>query len=61
MPDFQYEAQGARLTGLATNLHAKATMPLKVTFEFPNAKGEVVTTQAVDLPVLRPRRITNSS
>lgn len=52
--NFQPEDSAATLSGLATNLKSKASTPGKVTFEFVNAKGELVTAQPVDLPVLQP-------
>src|SRR5438309_7634543 len=42
---FSPDEQGAKLDGLFTNLKTKASLPAGVTFEFLNAKGDVVATQ----------------
>jgi tetratricopeptide (TPR) repeat protein len=47
---FQPEDQSASISGLFTNFHAKPNAPLKLTFEFLDAKGAVVATQSVDVP-----------
>jgi tetratricopeptide (TPR) repeat protein len=47
---FAPDEKGAKLDGLFTNLKAKPSAPMAVTFEFLNGKGEVVATQPQDVP-----------
>src|SRR5438445_9869776 len=49
---FSPDEQGAKLDGLFTNLKTKASLPAGVTFEFLNAKGDVVATQKQDVPAI---------
>jgi Tetratricopeptide repeat len=49
---FQPQDQGASLSGLLTNLRGKPNTPFKVTFEFLNARGDVVATQSLDVPAI---------
>jgi len=49
---FSPDEQGAKLDGLFTNLKTKASLPAAVTFEFLNAKGDVVATQKQDVPAI---------
>jgi len=49
---FQPSDQGASLSGLLTNLHSKPNTPFKLTFEFLNARGDVIATQTVDVPTI---------
>lgn len=44
--------QSAELKGLVTNLRATPSKPFKLVFEFLNAKGEVLATQATDIPAI---------
>jgi tetratricopeptide (TPR) repeat protein len=46
--------KGATLEGHMTNFRPKASPPVKLTFDFLDAKGNVVTTQAQDVPALDP-------
>jgi tetratricopeptide (TPR) repeat protein len=49
---FTPDEQGAKLAGLFTNLKAKASPPEAVTFEFLNAKGDVVASQKQEVPAI---------
>src|SRR5207247_1017771 len=49
---FTSDEQGAKLGGLFTNLKAKPSAPAAVTFEFLNAKGDVIASQKQDVPVI---------
>lgn len=49
---FQPSDQGASLSGLYTNFHAAPSAPLKLTFEFVDAKGTVVATSVQDVPAV---------
>jgi hypothetical protein len=42
------------LDGRMTNFRPKASAPLKITFDFLDAKGNVVATQSQDVPALDP-------
>ena len=44
--------QGATITGIVTNYHGKASVPLKLVFEFVNKTGTVVTTTTADIPAI---------
>ena len=44
--------QGAVLEGLFTNFHAKPSPPIKLTFEFVDSKGNVVTTLPQAVPAV---------
>jgi tetratricopeptide (TPR) repeat protein len=44
--------QGATISGVVTNYHAKASAPLKLVFEFLNKTGTVVTTVTADVPAI---------
>ena len=46
--------KGATLAGQMTNFRPKPSLPLKVTFDFLDAKGNVVVTQTQDVPALEP-------
>jgi tetratricopeptide (TPR) repeat protein len=46
--------KGATLDGQMSNFRAKASAPLKITFDFLDAKGNVVATQSQDVPALEP-------
>src|SRR2546429_9603301 len=46
--------KGATLDGQMTNFRPKASAPLKITFDFLDAKGNVVATQTQDVPALQP-------
>ena len=46
--------KGATLDGQMTNFRPKASPPLKITFDFLDAKGNVVATQPQDIPALEP-------
>jgi tetratricopeptide (TPR) repeat protein len=49
---FSPEDQSATINGLVTNFHAKPSAPLKLTFDFLDAKGEPVASQTVDVPAI---------
>ena len=49
---FTSDEQGAKLGGLFTNLKAKPSAPAAVTFEFLNAKGDVIASQKQDVPTI---------
>ena len=51
---FSPTEKGATLDGQMTNFRAKASPPLKIGFEFLDAKGNVVATQSQDVPTLDP-------
>jgi len=51
---FSTTEKGASLEGRMTNVRAKASVPLKITFDFLDAKGNVVATQSQDVPTLDP-------
>jgi len=51
---FQADSGGAALSGVATNLKGTATGPLHLTFEFLDAHGAVVSTQATQVPPVAP-------
>ena len=51
---FQPDAQGATLSGVAANLKGTATAPLKLTYEFLDAAGAVVATQTTQLAAIPP-------
>lgn len=44
--------QGATISGIVTNYHGKASVPLKLVFEFVNKTGTVVTTTTADIPAI---------
>ena len=44
--------QGATISGIVTNYHAKASVPLKLVFEFLNKSGTVVTTATAAIPAI---------
>jgi hypothetical protein len=44
--------QGATISGIVTNYHAKTSVPLKLVFEFLNKTGTVVTTVTSDIPAI---------
>jgi tetratricopeptide (TPR) repeat protein len=44
--------QGATISGVVTNYHAKPSVPLKLVFEFLNKAGTVVTTTTADVPAI---------
>lgn len=44
--------QGATISGVVTNYHAKASAPFKLVFEFMNKTGTVVTTATADIPAI---------
>jgi tetratricopeptide (TPR) repeat protein len=46
--------KGTTLDGLMTNFRPKASGPLKISFDFLDAKGNVVATQLQDIPALGP-------
>jgi tetratricopeptide (TPR) repeat protein len=46
--------KGASLDGQMTNVRPKASPPVKITFDFLDAKGNVVATQSQDVPALEP-------
>jgi hypothetical protein len=46
---FLSDAAGATLSGVAANLKGTASAPLKLTYDFLDAKGAVVTTQTTQL------------
>jgi tetratricopeptide (TPR) repeat protein len=43
---------GAKISGVVTNYHTKASVPLKLVFEFLNKAGTVVTTATADVPAI---------
>ncbi|MFN2571916.1 MAG: tetratricopeptide repeat protein [Gemmatimonadales bacterium] len=47
---------GRVLKGLVTNLRSSPTPPLKLMFEFLNAKGEVVASQTAEVPTVAPEQ-----
>jgi len=49
---FTLTDQGATISGLVTNYHPKASVPLKVVFEFLNKTGAVVGTATADVPAI---------
>jgi len=49
---FTTNEQGAGVEGLFSNFHAKASPPLKLTFEFVDGKGNVVATVLQDVPAV---------
>jgi tetratricopeptide (TPR) repeat protein len=53
--DFSPADQNAEVKGIVTNLRSTPSRPFKLVFEFLNAKGEVVATQATDVPVIPPQ------
>jgi tetratricopeptide (TPR) repeat protein len=44
--------QGATISGVVTNYHAKPSVPLTLVFEFLNKTGTVVTTTTADVPAI---------
>jgi tetratricopeptide (TPR) repeat protein len=53
---FDTDSAGATLKAVVTNLRTTPTPPFKLVFEFLNIKGEVVTTQTVDVPPIAPEQ-----
>jgi hypothetical protein len=51
---FLYDSAGATLSGVAANLKATASAPLHLTFDFLDAHGAVVTTQASQVAPVQP-------
>ena len=51
---FNPTEKGATLDGQMTNFRTKASPPLKIMFDFLDAKGNVVATQSQDVPALEP-------
>ena len=51
---FSVTEKGVSLDGQMTNFRPKASAPLKITFDFLDAKGNVVATQSQDVPTLDP-------
>ena len=51
---FTATEKAATLAGQMTNFRAKASVPLKISVEFLDAKGNVLATQPQDVPVLDP-------
>jgi tetratricopeptide (TPR) repeat protein len=49
---FAPDSQSAAINGLITNFHTKASVPLKLTFDFLDAKGAPVSSQTVDVPAV---------
>jgi len=50
--EFGPQEQSAELKGIATNLRSRPNTPFKLVFDFLNTKGEVVATQAADIPAI---------
>lgn len=46
--------QGATISGVVTNYHTHASVPVKVVFEFLNKTGTVVSTASADIPAVDP-------
>jgi tetratricopeptide (TPR) repeat protein len=46
--------QGATLSGVVTNYHPHASVPVKIVFEFLNKTGTVVSTTSTDIPAVDP-------
>ena len=51
---FDTDEQGATLKGVVANLRTTPAPLFKLVFEFVNLKGDVVTTQSVDVPAIAP-------
>jgi Tfp pilus assembly protein PilF len=49
---FAPDEQNATVTGLITNFHTKPSAPIKLTFDFLDAKGAVVASQTVEVPAI---------
>jgi tetratricopeptide (TPR) repeat protein len=46
--------QGATISGVVTNYHPRASVPVKIVFEFLNKTGTVVSTASADIPAVDP-------
>lgn len=53
---FDPEEQEATVKGTITNMRPTPNQPFKLVFEFLTAKGDVVATQATDVPALQPQQ-----
>ena len=53
---FVPDSEGAALSAAATNLKAAPSNPLHLTFEFLDPAGQVIATQAQDVPAMSPRQ-----
>src|SRR5439155_6473501 len=49
---FAPDLQSAAINGLITNFHSKPSAPLKLPFDFLDAKGAPVSSQTVDVPAI---------
>ncbi len=49
---FAPDSQSAAINGLITDFHTKPSAPLKLTFDFLDAKGAPVSSQTVDVPAI---------
>lgn len=49
---FEADSQSAAVSGLITNFHSKPSAALKIAFEFLDGKGDPVSSQTVDVPVI---------
>jgi hypothetical protein len=49
---FAPDSQSAAINGLITNFHTKPSAPLKIAFDFLDAKGAPVSSQTVDVPAI---------
>jgi len=56
LPNFLPDTAGASLLGVASNLKPAPSKPFRLTVEFLDASGQVVTTATHDVPTLPPRQ-----
>jgi len=49
---FDAQDSSATVRGKVTNFHGKPSAPLKLTFDFLNAKGDVVASTSTDVPAI---------
>ena len=53
---FETDSAGAQMKGIVQNLRTTPTPPLQLEFQFLNTKGDVVTTQTVDIATVAPQQ-----
>jgi tetratricopeptide (TPR) repeat protein len=53
---FEPDSAGAQLKGMVQNLRSTPTPPMKLVFDFLTAKGDVVTSQTVEVPAVAPEQ-----
>jgi hypothetical protein len=56
VPSFLRDSTGAALTVLATNVKPTPSKPLRLTVELLDTRGQVVATEARDIPSLAPQQ-----